>query len=261
MRTRSLTHPVTLALIFAGAVATLALAAEMRIQPGTRTLLAPSEVRWEPMPGLPGAQQSPLWGDPKSGEHGILYRWPAGILTPLHTHTHGEQAVVVSGTMTLAVAGAAAKSLPAGAYFSMSGGTRHVTGCTAAADCVFFLHREGPFDANMVEGVAATAALLDGRSFAGRLGEKGKSRGDADSFVFRNGEFRSTACDAYGFGASPYRASRQGGDVTFEATTRSAREGTMEWKGTISGDKVNGTILWTRTGKAPVEYWFSGTAG
>ena len=249
-RTRGLAIAFTLLL-----AAIAALAAE-RVAPGTKTLATPSEIKWEPFAVLPGGQQAPLWGNPKTGEHGILYRWPAGAATPLHTHSNSEHAVVLSGTLTLAVDGGAAKSLPAGSYFSMFGGTKHATTCAAGSDCVFFLHREGPFDVVMAENKAS----LDGRTFVGQLGPAGKSKGDADNFVFVDGQFRSTACDAYGFGAAAYRATRVGGDLSFESTTESRKEGTMAWKGTVSGNSVSGTVVWTRAGKAPVEYWFKGTA-
>jgi quercetin dioxygenase-like cupin family protein len=108
-----------------------------------------------PMEGLPGAQQATLWGDIAKGEHGALYKWPAGTTAPLHWHTNGEHGVVVSGTLTLAPEGGSAKELPAESYVSMAGGTKHATTCTAAADCVFFIHREGKFDVNMV-GAAET---------------------------------------------------------------------------------------------------------
>ena len=87
-----------------------------------------------------------------------------------------------------------------------------------------------------------------------------KSKGDADTFIFANGRFRSTACDAYGFAAAPYHSTRQGKRVSFEATAESAEEGTMAWKGTVTGSTLSGTVLWTKGGKKSVEYWFQGTS-
>src|SRR5262245_35922979 len=110
-----------------------------------------ADAKWVPMPGLEGAQQSPLWGDPTKGAHGILYKWPAGTKVPEHTHTYSDRGVVVSGTLILAVEGAAPKKLPPGSYFSMPGGTKHATSVDDGAPCVFFLEREGPFDVHMVE--------------------------------------------------------------------------------------------------------------
>ena len=124
--------------------------AQERIAPGSKVLWPAADVPWETMPGLKGARQARLWGDPMSGEHGILYRWPAGTQVPVHTHTFGDRGVIVSGTLTLAVEGAAVKEFPPGSYFSMAGGTKHATGCKKGRDCVFFILREGRFDVNMV---------------------------------------------------------------------------------------------------------------
>jgi quercetin dioxygenase-like cupin family protein len=116
------------------------------------TLWAVGDLKWVPMPGLKGAQQVPLWGDPTTEAHRILYKWPAGTKVPVHTHSYGDRGIVISGTMTLAVEGASPKRLPPGSYFSMAGGTKHATTCEEDVDCVFFIEREGPFDVKMVEG-------------------------------------------------------------------------------------------------------------
>ena len=118
------------------------------------TVWPASDIKWTPMAGLEGAQQAPLWGDPTKEAHGILYKWAAGTKVPLHTHTFGDRGVVISGTMTLAVDGGPAKKLPPGSYFSLAGGTKHETGCEDGAPCVFFIEREGLFDANMVDAGA-----------------------------------------------------------------------------------------------------------
>lgn len=118
------------------------------------TLSPAGDLKWSPMAGLEGAEQSPLWGDPTKEAHGIFYKWPAGTKVPLHTHTFGDRGVVISGTMTLAVDGAPPKKLPPGSYFSLAGGTKHATGCEDGAPCVFFIQREGLFDAVMVEAGA-----------------------------------------------------------------------------------------------------------
>jgi hypothetical protein len=148
---------VTGMLVLAGlAAAATARAGSARIAKGTAVLWASGEIKWVPMPGgPPGALQSPLWGDATAGEHGMLYKWPAGTQVPVHTHTNGEHGSVISGTLGLAVNGAPLKSLPAGSYFSMAGGTPHATSCAPGADCVFLIHREGAFDAVMAGPTAS----------------------------------------------------------------------------------------------------------
>ncbi|MCE9595463.1 MAG: cupin domain-containing protein [Planctomycetes bacterium] len=119
------------------------------------TLMPVAELKWAPMPGLAGAEQSPLWGDSTKEGHGIFYRWPAGTKAPLHTHTFGDRGIVVSGTLVLAVDGAAPKKLAPGSYFSLAGGTKHTTAVDGDQPCVFFVQREGPFDAVMVQDASA----------------------------------------------------------------------------------------------------------
>lgn len=127
-------------------------AARTTMIPKDQAIMTPaSQLQWKPMAGLPGAMQVALWGDIDKGEHGALYRWPAGTNAPLHWHTHGDHGVIVSGTLTLAKEGQAPVELPPGSFFSLGGGMKHATSCKAGADCVFFIHREGKFDATMVE--------------------------------------------------------------------------------------------------------------
>lgn len=116
-----------------------------------KTLIAADEMKWVPMPGLEGAQQVALFGDPTKEAHRILYKWPAGTKAPLHTHTHGDRGVIVSGTLSLAVEGAAPKMLPPGSYFSLAAGTKHITAVEGNAPCIFYIEREGSFDAVMVK--------------------------------------------------------------------------------------------------------------
>ncbi|MBK9133373.1 MAG: hypothetical protein IPM15_03190 [Betaproteobacteria bacterium] len=96
---------------------------------------------------------------------------------------------------------------------------------------------------------------LEGRRFEGVFLERGKTRGDADTLTFKDGRFRSSACDRYGYGDAPYRATAAGDTVTFEAETESPKYGKLIWRGTVRGDKLDATVLAPREGKAPVENW------
>ena len=57
--------------------------------------------------------------------------------------------------VSLAVEGATPKMLPAGSYFSLAGGVKHVTAVEGDAPCVFYIEREGAFDAIMAEPASA----------------------------------------------------------------------------------------------------------
>jgi hypothetical protein len=105
---------------------------------------------------------------------------------------------------------------------------------------------------------AATPALaepLDGKSFQGVFLAKGKTRGDADTLTFKNGRFRSSACDQYGYSDAPYSTAADGNAVRFEAETSSAKYGKLRWTGYVRGDKLDATAVMVQDGKAPVENW------
>jgi hypothetical protein len=108
------------------------------------------------------------------------------------------------------------------------------------------------------QGFAQTSMGLDGKSFVGQIGKKGEKAGDKDELIFKDGKLRSTACEKYGFGQAPYTAKAGEGETTFEAETASSKEGTMKWKGTVKGGTVTATVIWSKSGKAPQELWYSG---
>jgi hypothetical protein len=110
----------------------------------------------------------------------------------------------------------------------------------------------------IVWATLAQAGALDGKSFAGTFTEKGKAKGDVDTFVFKDGKFRSTACDPYGFTEATYSATTKDGATSFEATSESPKEGTMMWKGTVRGDRIDGTAVWVKKGQVDISYTFHG---
>jgi hypothetical protein len=99
------------------------------------------------------------------------------------------------------------------------------------------------------------APSLDGRRFEGVVLERGKTSGDADTLIFAQGRFRSTACDRYGYGDGPYRASAAGDGVAFEAETESAQYGKLRWHGVVHGARLDGTLTMVRNGQPAGEKW------
>src|SRR5207253_1774846 len=92
----------------------------------------------------------------------------------------------------------------------------------------------------VVPAAPALASGLDGRSFQGVFLERGKTSGDADTIIFKDGRFRSTACDRYGYSDATYRmASAADGVTTFEAETQSAKYGKLKWTGVVRGKKLD----------------------
>jgi hypothetical protein len=109
----------------------------------------------------------------------------------------------------------------------------------------------------MVEKTGA----LDGKIFVGEFGKKGRETEGMDELIFKDGKFRSTCCDSYGFGDAPYTTTVNGDAITFEAETFSTSEGKIKWIGTVKGNILNCSFTrhklgkWYRVSKEPKEYW------
>jgi hypothetical protein len=103
---------------------------------------------------------------------------------------------------------------------------------------------------------------LEGRTFDGIVLECGKTSGDADSLIFRNGRFRSTACDRYQYGDAAYAVVTSGDTVTFSAETESPKYGKLRWQGVVRGKRLDGTLTMVRDGQVLGEKWvLAGQAG
>ncbi len=104
-----------------------------------------AEMQWTKDQVLPSVQSVLLWGNPKSGEHGMLRRFPAGFAPPPHKHPSAERVVVVSGTIEVRHSGASAKSLGPGSYSEIPANMVHAVKCGEGSDCEFLLTSPGPF--------------------------------------------------------------------------------------------------------------------
>jgi hypothetical protein len=101
----------------------------------------------------------------------------------------------------------------------------------------------------------AQSGALDGRSFDGIFIQRGKTSGDGDTLVFRDGRFRSSACDRYGYSDAPYKSATAGDTTRFEAETHSPRYGTLVWSGVVREGKLDATATMVREGKPDIENW------
>jgi hypothetical protein len=63
------------------------------------------------------------------------------------------------------------------------------------------------------EPALALRATLDGKNFDGIVLERGKTSGDADTLIFKDGRFRSTACDQFGYEDGPNTSTTSGENV------------------------------------------------
>ncbi len=112
--------------------------------------------------------------------------------------------------------------------------------------------------------VSAGQGPLDGKTFVVETGEKGKSGGDKDTLTFKDGNFRSSGCDQYGFGDGAYTSTANGDAIQFEVVTTSSTKGKMTWKGTVTGDKIEVGYVWVdashwyKPNPKPLEKWAKG---
>jgi hypothetical protein len=102
------------------------------------------------------------------------------------------------------------------------------------------------------------AGQLDGQRFECESGLKGKSADEKETLEFHGGRFHSVGCDEYRFETGAYTATRSAETVGFQSTTKSPTEGSIVWTGYVRGTEIEGTFVWTKTGQAPVDYWFKG---
>jgi hypothetical protein len=101
----------------------------------------------------------------------------------------------------------------------------------------------------------ALAQSLDGKTFEGVFLKRGKTSGDADTLVFKDGRFRSSACDKYGYSDAAYKTTSEGGAVRFEAETESPKYGKLRWNGFVRDGKLDATAVMVRAGGKSTENW------
>ena len=111
--------------------------------------------------------------------------------------------------------------------------------------------------------VQASTSLLDGKTFVGPTGEKGKEAEAEDELRFENGMLVSVGCADWGFGASSYQTKVAGDTINFSSEMTSAKHGKIVWNGTVKGDTINATYVWTKKRwywkDAHQEKWLKGT--
>ena len=107
--------------------------------------------------------------------------------------------------------------------------------------------------------IVISSHALDGRTYFGQNGSKGKPADHDDEFIFEDGMFRSTSCDKYEFKEGRYETTEADGIIYFKAATASPSHGQMFWVGQVDGESLKGTFLWTKERwywDIRKEYWF-----
>ncbi len=110
----------------------------------------------------------------------------------------------------------------------------------------------------LMPGPAFAVNPLEGKTFSGVVGPKGKTEGQADNFVFQDGKFESTLCTTFGYGKGNYKTAAKGDATEFTTETMSKKGGKMRWRGVVKGNQIEGTAVSVENGQAS-ESWFKGT--
>lgn len=98
---------------------------------------------------------------------------------------------------------------------------------------------------------------LDGKTFAIELSLNGKVD-SKETLVFDKGMMDPLDCHQWGFSASACQAKQSGSMYTFRVISKSEKEGTMAWEGKVTGNSIEGTVVWTKTGQDNINYTFNG---
>lgn len=108
----------------------------------------------------------------------------------------------------------------------------------------------------------AAPHILEGKSFIGPTGEKGKKVHHEDVLRFIDGIFTSSSCFQYGFKGAPYTTTVEAGSIHFHAETISPTHGKIVWQGTLKGETLDVNYSWTKERWLWTtfrEYWFKGS--
>ena len=98
---------------------------------------------------------------------------------------------------------------------------------------------------------------LDGKQYKIDMAVNGKHDSD-ETIVFSSGMMDPLDCHQYGFTAANYQAKVASGMTTWMSISTSEKEGKMAWQGKITGDKIEGSVVWTKDGQDPITYTFTG---
>ncbi|MGB4072809.1 cupin domain-containing protein [Pseudomonas sp.] len=105
-----------------------------------------ADLKWKDMGN--GITAAPVSGDMDKGASRFLLKYPVGLVTPNHHHDANHHATLVSGAVTLTVAGKAYKLEP-GAYFALINKEPHTAKVEGEQDAVFFIQADGPWNVVM----------------------------------------------------------------------------------------------------------------
>ena len=141
-----------------------------------------------------------------------------------------------------------------------------------ATSCILFISSISTFNYLKAAETAPTGnqnpgapqiSILEGKSFSGELGLLGKPASATDLLLFNDGMFISKGCEKRcGYTAAEYqiRAERDHFEVISETPCLKS-DATILWQGTVKGDEIEGSFIWTNKRwywTFEKEFWFKG---
>lgn len=109
-------------------------------------VMTQAELKWKDMGN--GIMAAPVSGDMASGPARFFLKYPAGLVTPNHHHDADHYVTLVSGAVTLTVAGKEYRLGP-GDYFALTAKEPHVAKVEGTEPAVFFIQADGPWNVVM----------------------------------------------------------------------------------------------------------------
>ncbi len=114
------------------------------------TMWSAKELKWSEIADLPGAKQTSLWNDPKTGESGVLLRWKFNTKVPNLVRTQDVRILVLTGTFTVQT-NDIYREIGPGGFINIPKGVRHTLGCEASGECKFLMQHPGPVDVSQAK--------------------------------------------------------------------------------------------------------------
>jgi len=116
---------------------------------GKSVVLTQSALKWKSM-GNSGVATALVAGDMDKGPCRFFLKYPAGLVTPAHHHSSDHHGTVISGAVTLTVAGKE-HLLGPGDYFMLADRAEHTAKVEGKQDVIFLIEAEGPWDVVMAK--------------------------------------------------------------------------------------------------------------
>lgn len=99
--------------------------------------------------GVTKIEAADAYGDMANGQHGTIFRFTPGFISPVHTHTYDYYAVVIQGEMENYEVGVKPIKLGPGSYWYQRGKKAHTTTCVSKEPCLAFIVQSQKFDAQV----------------------------------------------------------------------------------------------------------------